>query len=264
MSIKRIILSRVDSLGDVILSLPVAGAIKKSDPSIKVLFVGRTYSESIIEASDFIDQFINFDELLNKSSSDQVLFFSRLKADAIIHLFPNKQLAKLARKSHIPIRIGTSHRLFHLLTCNKIVNLGRKKSDLHESQLNLKLLAPLKFKTDYELSEIPDLYGFNSFIKLNEQISNLLSPKHTNIILHPKSKGSAREWGLDNFSKLIDLLPLGKFKIFITGTAEDGKLMSDFIKKHDSKFTDLTGRLTLEELVSFISKADGLVAASTG
>jgi len=264
MTLKSIILSRTDSLGDVVLSLPVAGAIKKQDASIKVLFIGRTYSKSIIEASEFVDQFINFDELSKKTKTDQISFFQDINANAIIHIFPQKEIAKLAKKSNISIRIGTSHRLFHLLTCNRRVNLGRKNSDLHESQLNLKLLGPLSIKNNYSLGEISELYGFKKYVELNENVNGLISARRFNLILHPKSKGSAREWGLENFAELIELLPENMYKIFVTGTKEEGSLMLDFLEKYKSRITDLTGTLSLAELLSFISKADGLVAASTG
>ena len=42
---------------------------------------------------------------------------------------------------------------------------------------------------------------------------SLIDPQKFNLILHPKSKGSAPEWGLNNFEKLIRLLPKDKFKI---------------------------------------------------
>lgn len=264
MTLKSIILSRTDSLGDVVLSLPLAGAIKKQDAGIKVLFIGRTYSKSIIEASEFVDQFINYDELSKKTKSDQVSFFKDINANAIIHIFPQKEIAKLAKKSNIPIRIGTSHRFFHVLTCNRKINLGRKNSDLHESQLNLKLLGPLGIKNDYSLSAISDLYGFKKYVDLNENLSSLISTKRFNLILHPKSKGNAREWGLENFAELIELLTEDKYKIFVTGTKEEGNFMLDFLKKYKSRINDLTGTLSLAELLSFISKVDGLVAASTG
>ena len=264
MNIKSIILSRTDSLGDVILSLPLAGAVKKYDSAIKVIFLGKTYSKAIIETSDFVDEFIDYDEITRLSTKEQISEFRNLKADAIVHVFPNKEIAKLAKKANIPVRIGTSHRMFHLLTCNKLPNFTRKNSNLHEAQLNFKLLEPLGIKADYSLDKIPDLYGYNNFPVLDDRLQNLISAKRFNLILHPKSKGSAREWGLENFSKLVELLPENEYKIFVTGTQEEGNLMSKFLEKYKERITDLTGRMSLEELVSFISKADALVAASTG
>jgi len=69
---------------------------------------------------------------------------------------------------------------------------------------------------------------------------------------------------LDNFEQLVNLLPQDKYNIFITGTANEGEEMAKFIGKIGSKVTNLTGRLTLGELIAFIAGADGLVAASTG
>ena len=47
--------------------------------------------------------------------------------------------------------------------------------------------------------------------------------------------------------------------VFIMDLEDEGKLL----KKH-LEITDLTGKLSLEELVNFISYCDGLVSASTG
>jgi heptosyltransferase III len=91
----------------------------------------------------------------------------------------------------------------------------------------------------------------------------LIDPTKFNLILHPKSKGSAMEWGLPNFTKLISILPKTKFKIFVSGTADDGKLLSDFIKANPD-ITDLTGKLSLQQYIAFINSCNGLIAASTG
>ena len=264
MSAKTIILSRTDSLGDVVLTLPMAGAIKKQEPETRIVFIGKTYSKPLIETSAFIDEFVNYDELLQMNAQQQLQLFKQINAHAIVHVFPNKKIATLAKKAKIPMRIGTSHRTFHLLSCNKLVNLGRKNSDLHEAQLNLKLLKPLGLKTDYSLADIPGFYGFENLPDLPADIEKLISSDKFNLILHPKSKGSAREWGLENFEHLIKLLPQDKFKVFVSGTKDEGNLMKEFLEQNKNLLTDLTGKLSLSELIGFIGRADGLVAASTG
>ena len=70
--------------------------------------------------------------------------------------------------------------------------------------------------------------------------------------------------GLDNYSRLIGLLPKEKFSIFITGIKEEALLMKDFLLQHHDRVTDLTGKLTLDELIGLISRCDGILAASTG
>jgi ADP-heptose:LPS heptosyltransferase len=203
----------------------------------------------------------------------------KFQADVILHVFPVKEIQKLAKLAKIPVRIGTSHRWYSWLYCNKFIHYSRKKSNLHEAQLNLKLLEPLGIKKEFPLLEIPSFYGLTKLtpapyqgsedgewrMENGGQKSEVREVRGVfNLILHPKSKGSAREWGLDNFSKLIGLLPEDKFRISVTGTKEEGALMKDFLDQHRNRINDMTGKLSISELLAFINSCDGLVAASTG
>lgn len=262
--LKKIIISRTDGIGDVVLTLPAAGLLKKLYPNLQVCFIGRSYTQPVIRACKHIDEFVNWDEISALPQKGQLSFFKSLNADAIVHVFPNSQIAKLASEVGIPMRIGTSHRLYHWIYCTKLVSLGRKKSPLHESQLNLKLLCPLGAEPEYSLQEIAGLYGMDKIPPPGEPFKRLLDASKFNLILHPKSKGSAREWGLDNFGELIALLPKDKFKVFITGTTTDQQQLKPLLDKFGDEVIDLTGKMTLPEFMGFIGLADGLVAASTG
>lgn len=261
---KHIILSRTDGIGDVVLTMPAAGYLKKKFPQTRISFIGNTYTRDVVRLSEHIDGFFNWDELKQKSNAEQVAAFQEMKADWIIHIFPNRDIARLAWKAGIPNRIGTSHRLFHWLTCNRKVHFTRRRSGLHEAQLNFKLLSPLGVQDIPALSEIHPYFGFSNQPNPSENIRSLIDPHRFNLILHPKSRGSAREWGISNFEKLVNILPEDRFRIFITGTHAEGEQMKDFLSRIHSKAMDLTGKLNLEQLIAFISIADGLVAASTG
>ena len=263
---KRIIISRTDNLGDVILTLPMAGILKQEMPGCYIIFLGKGYTRPLIEACEFVDQFVDVE---NSSSiqhpASSISAFDALNADVILHVFPVREIQKLAKDSKIPLRIGTSHRWYSWLYCNKLVHYSRRKSSLHEAQLNLKLLEPLGIRENFTLQEIASFYGLTKFTNSpTHQLASSPTRQLFNLILHPKSKGSAREWGLANFSKLISLLPEDKFRIFITGTSEEGALMKDFLDQHRNRVTDMTGKLSLAELLSFINSCDGMVAASTG
>lgn len=251
-------------MGDVVLTLPLAGILKEYYPDSFIYFLAENYAAPIINSSVYIDKFISWTQMKNLPQSGRVEVFRNLHADAVIHVFPSLQIAKSAKKAKIPLRIGSGRRLCNLFYCNKNLFFSRRKSNLHESQLNINLLEPLGIFQEFNLSDIQKYYGLGRIPSLESRFARLLSKYHFNLILHPKSRGSAREWGLENFSKLIGMLPEEKFKIFITGTKEEGKSLHEFVGKHRERLTDLTGKLTLEQLISFISKADGLVAASTG
>ena len=150
--IKRIIISRTDNLGDVVLTLPLCGALKKEFKDTEIFFLGKNYAKPVIDCSVFVDKFISIDTVNSLNKHDRVKYLKEINADVIIHVFPNKTIAKLAKRAKIKYRIGTIRRFTHLLNCNKLVYLKRKNSNLHESQLNLRLLKPLKIKYNYVLT----------------------------------------------------------------------------------------------------------------
>jgi len=262
--IQNIIISRVDNIGDVILTLPLAGVLKELYPNSKITLLGKRYTQPIIDTTENIDSFLDWDAIRTRSKSEQIAIIHAIHADTIIHVFPKKRIAQLAKQAKIPLRIGTSHRIYHWGYCNKKIHLGRRNSKLHEAQLNLKLIVPLGAKKIYSLSEIPKYYGLTKVKPLKKDLHNLLSRNKLNVILHPTSKGSAREWGLDNFSKLIQILPEEQFNIFITGTKEDRSLLKEFLTRFENRIVDLTGQLTLDDLISLLNNTDGIISASTG
>jgi heptosyltransferase-3 len=262
---KHIIISRTDSIGDVVLTLPMCGRIKSTWPNSKITFLGRGYTQAIIEACAHVDSFLNWDDMKHQSPSQQLEIIEACDADVFIHVFPRQEILWLAKKARIPMRICTGHRLHALTKCNKLVFFSRKNSDLHEAQLNFKLLRPLGISDMVELTEIPRLYGFKA--KSSTPFALSLLQQHNskrNIILHPLSKGSAAEWSLSHYAELIERLPADRFHIYVTGTAEEGERVRASISLQHPHVSDLTGKLTLPELISFIGGCDILVAASTG
>jgi heptosyltransferase III len=257
------IISRTDAIGDVVLTLPVAGVLKSLYPQSVIYFLGRSYTEEVVKACVHVDRFLDWDEWKKLPDGAAVAAMSATGADTIIHVFPDRRIAKLAKQARIRQRIGTTNRLYHWFTCNRLVRLSRRHSPLHEAQLNLMLLVPLGAKAVYTTQEIEDYYGLTRLSPLSPDIAGLPDPGRFNLVLHPKSRGSAREWGLDNFRQLIRLLPQDHFKIFITGTAAEGELVRPLFTEFPF-LTDLTGRLSLGELMTFLSETDGLAAASTG
>jgi ADP-heptose:LPS heptosyltransferase len=145
------------------------------------------------------------------------------------------------------------------------VFFSRKKSPLHESQLNLKLLRPLGIRQEFSLAEVSTFYGFTHIPEeVKRKAETLLEGKEhlQKIVLHPLSKGSAVEWGVAHFRALVALLPKDKYAVYVTGTAQEGERIAELGGIAGAE--NITGKLSLLELVAFISKCDALVAASTG
>lgn len=257
---ENIIISRTDSIGDVILTLPIAGLLKRHFPTIKIAFLGKAYTRAVIEACQHIDQFIEVNDFLN---ADNIMIDGKAP-NAILHVFPVSAIAKKARQLKIPLRIGTTNRLYHWFTCNKLVALSRKNSNLHEAQLNLKLLKGLGLETEYSLEQIQEMFGLKNLKPLPQKFQTLIHSGKYNLILHPKSQGSAREWGIPNFVQLIQLLDKDRYQLFVSGTEKEGILLAPLFDAVGDAVINITGQMNLDEFISFIAACDGLVANSTG
>ena len=263
MGTQRILISRTDAIGDVVLTLPLAGILKQYLPQVEVYFLGKTYTRDVVDLSEDIDGFLDWSEISVKPEQEGIELFKQYAFDSIIHVFPDRAIARMAKKAGIAKRIGTSHRIYNWAYCNRLVHFSRKKSELHEAQLNAKLLSALGIDQDFSLDEIQGFYHLRLKQKLDDSFAALLHPDKKNIILHSKSKGSAREWGLDNFRGLISLLPPDKYRIFLSGTEEEGLLFREKLLGPEHVI-DISGQMSLAQFIAFIHASDALVAASTG
>jgi heptosyltransferase-3 len=263
-TIKHVLISRIDAIGDVVLTLPMAAYLKELLPGVKVSFLGRTYTQPVIKTCQTVDEFINYDELKKQPADGQIAFLKSKNIDAVIHVFPNKHVAAVMRQAGVKLRIGTTNRLFHWHTCNSLVKLSRKKSDLHEAQLNLILLRPFGLTEVQSLPAVIDHYHFENKTALPQSLGNLLLADKFNLIIHPKSHGSGIEWGLDNYAKLIGLLPADKYNVMVSGSDKEKTLLTGWIKSLPETVVDITGKMPLDEFIAFIFNADGLLASGTG
>jgi heptosyltransferase III len=259
---KTILISRTDSIGDVVLTLPLCVYLKEKFPSCKIIFLGSNYTKSIVSLLLEIDDFISWNEVENLPLLEKLKVLQNLKIDVCLHVFPKKEIASIVKKAKIPVRIGTSHRAYHLLTCNIRLNFTRKNSKLHESQLNFELLKPFDFNEIPSLEEISENLTQHLQLPKNMEQKDFFGIKNA-IILHPKSQGSALEWPIEKYINLAYKLLLQGEKVVFTGTENEGEQFRKLIPKNENCF-DLTGKMTLDELIVFIVQSKALIACSTG
>lgn len=166
----QVIVSRTDSIGDTILTLPICGYLKQLYPNIELIYLGKGYVRDVVAQCSHVDRLIEYTPGSIESSLKQE------NADAILHVFPRADVAVAAKQAKIKHRIGTWGRFFHWNTCNHLVPFSRKWSGLHESQLNFQLLRGLSVHHTPTLEEIPSLYGLP-----------LAAADREGVILHPGS-----------------------------------------------------------------------------
>ncbi|HEX2618378.1 MAG TPA: hypothetical protein VHL57_12600, partial [Flavobacteriales bacterium] len=181
---RTVILSRPDNLGDAVVTLTTAGWLKKHAPDTRILVLIKAYTRPVWERSVHVDGIITLEELSAAGEAGAVQRLKALNAGAIVHVFPHRDVARWAKAAGIARRIGTSHRWWHWLTCNERVSFSRKRSDLHEAQLNIKLLEPFGIAVPTEVSELVPWIGLR-VPPPPDDVRALLRPGRRNVVLHP-------------------------------------------------------------------------------
>ena len=255
----HILICRPDNIGDVVLTLPLASYLKQRYPKARIGFLCRAYAAPMVRCCKALDYVVEVEQI-----ADMEAEFARSDIDTVIFAKPDKRLAAAAKKAGIKHRVGTSHRLFHWLHCNRLAHFSRVKSTLHEAQLNFALLRPLGIRHIPTLEEIPPLYQLTAPAYHGNPH---LMPDLLHIVIHPKSNGNGREWPIDHYTELARLLlRQWNVQIWITGSEAEG----EWIAEHAPELLALPnvgnvcGKFKLDELSAFIQACDGLIASGTG
>ncbi|MBI3231214.1 MAG: hypothetical protein HYZ45_13915, partial [Burkholderiales bacterium] len=95
---ERILICRTDNIGDVVLTLPLAGYLKQHYPGVQVDFLVRGYAAPVVRLSRFVDQVYCQEDL-----GDASCFFAKGAWTTVIFAFPQRALASAAKRARLRV-----------------------------------------------------------------------------------------------------------------------------------------------------------------
>jgi ADP-heptose:LPS heptosyltransferase len=258
---RRIMITRTDNIGDVVLTLPLAGYLKQIYPQAEIVFVCRRYAAAVVAQCRHVDRVLTLEEM----GGDQAGAMARSGCDTALFAFPRRHLAIAALRAGIARRVGSSRRVYHWFTANRLINISAKKTPLHEAQLSFKLLLPLGIDYVPTLEQVWKLYGLTT--PRHPAADAVLAAPGFKLILHPKSNGNGREWPLEHYTTLARMLgAAGGVRVLVTGSPAEGELLAQQAPALLAlpNVENLCGRLDLEGFTALVGGCDGLIASGTG
>ena len=259
--LSRILIVRTDRIGDVVLTLPLAGIIKKHYPEVKVSFLVREYTKPLTLNNPAIDEIITLEEIRDNFISE----IRSRKFDAAVVVYPTSKLAFDLFFSGIKTRIGTGYRWYSFLF-NKKIFQHRKYAEKHELEFNVDLLSDLGISEKVSIENVEyNLHpGENSIHKIEALLEQKnVKKEQKTVIIHPGSGGSAMDLPIEKLTQITKLLAQQlDINVIITGADTEKALCERFVL--DNKIVNLAGCFDLGGLMALISKADLLIANSTG
>ncbi|MGL4868316.1 MAG: glycosyltransferase family 9 protein [Cetobacterium sp.] len=256
----RVLIIRLSSIGDVILTTPVLKELKKKYPEAIIDFlVLENFKDSIL-GCPYVDNLILFDKKKHDGFKNMLKFGKELKNNNYDYVF---DLHSKVRSKIISSAIGAKTFIY-------------KKRGLLKTLL-VKMKA-IKYKVDNTI--VKNYFGAFKILNLNykgedltftfknedlEKIKTLCIDYENVPMIAPGASKETKKWTKEEFAQLSKLLynKYGKKPIIIGSNSEYE--MCESIKKLSGEVAiNLAGKLSLKESGALLSKASFLVTNDSG
>ena len=250
-AVRDILVVRNDRFGELLLNIPALRALKETFRLAKITVVLSSYAQDLGKDIPFIDAVIAW-ERKRHSLAENLRLLRIIKAgnfDAAVMLNPSKEFNILTYLAGIKIRVGYDRKWGFLL--NFRMKDRKYLGEKHEIEYNLDLVGLIGAKTgDMSLT-------FNV---------NGCAPKEetADIIIHPFTSDSVKQWPIENFISLAKRLAIGLgLRIAIVGGKEEANLAYLFDGLGPG-IINLIGKTSLNQLASLLRCAKLLISCDSG
>ncbi|MEM7107004.1 MAG: glycosyltransferase family 9 protein [Bacteroidota bacterium] len=267
MAIRKVLVIRFSSIGDIVLTTPVIRNLKTQFSEIEVHYCTKSAYVSILEGNPYLDKIHHLDESLNQLVSA----LKKEKFDLIIDLHSN------LRTRIIKLRLGVKSHTFDKLNWEKwlFVNLKiNKLPNIHIVDRYMQTLAPLGIKMD--------ALGLDYFIPESDELAiDELPPSHQKeyVALAIGAQHSTKKLP---FKRLIELCDKINKPIILLGGKDDFKIaerIEVFFRKTNKSepreegllemgkktvIFNACGKYTLNQSASILKKAKYVFSHDTG
>ncbi|EKD63170.1 MAG: hypothetical protein ACD_51C00327G0016 [uncultured bacterium] len=257
--VKEILIIRLWTLGETILTLPMIERIRKEYPHAKITVLARNANKAIFKNIDFID-----DVLLFERENFRILWGLRGRFDLAIDTEPYLRVSGLLARFLGKKQIGFDHGVRGKIYSQKV----RYDDHKHAAELFCDLLKPIGI--EYKPNTLVRLKSTDISAKIESMIGKSLNEARV-IGMHASTADSAkyRAWPIKNFaelaSKIID--ENANASVVLTGSPSEHKLNEEIIKMcagDRKRIFNLAGVLSFEEFIGLFDCLDVFVSNDTG
>ncbi len=240
-NIKKILFITLTNIGDLVLTLPVLGVLKKEFPKASITVLAGSEAGEIVRA--------------DSSVSDILIYNKRAR------LFDKLKLVSKLRSMAFDMAVDMRHSLFPILVGAKYRTPIFKGSDreIHRKKKHLNILSVMGIST--EDAPFPSLFSREDRLRVNSILNKkgILSDDKI-IAIAPGAKSHMKRWKIDGFMDVcLRLSKEADIVVAIIGDSNDKAIGSQIIANSESKAYDLSGVFNLRELAYFLSLSKLLI-----
>ena len=231
---KKILLFKIGSIGDVLMTTPLVRQLRKEFPKSEIVYYVGKYSAPVLVGNKNVSRLVPFDQsiFIKKNLFKAVKLRNEIKKqnfDVAFVLDKHWAFGAFIKSCGIPVRIGFDRDGEGKYHTHKIIY----KQVQHEITYYLSLLETIEIKPsndtqmDLHLSKKDTSFADNFFKK------NKFSRKVIGITLgggtNPGAVHHFKRWSTDRYIELVHNLA-GQYKILLLGGPEDKELNENIIK----------------------------------
>ncbi len=265
----KVLVTRTDKLGDLVLSLPVFEFLHQARPDLEIHALVAPGSEPLVEHAPHLAGVWTWS--VDAAPAVQEDLRARLAAEgfeAAIMLQYRRELALLLRAAGIGRRHGPWSRFSSWFLLNRGSWQKRSHSRRHEMDQNLDLARRFLGRAG---AQIPRPRHSRVHLgagqaELGRDFRREYQAEDAHVVfIHPGSGGSALDWPVERFAGVAGALAaLDNFQVFITGSAADAATVAALTPLLDGRVRLLVDRYNLRDFLGVLTGADYFVGPSTG
>ncbi|MFH1846388.1 MAG: lipopolysaccharide heptosyltransferase II [Candidatus Omnitrophota bacterium] len=263
---KRILITRTDRLGDVVLSTPAIRVIRKKYPDAYIAFMVRPENRDVVANNPYLDDVILYDKYGRQKSFWDTISFARTlkqkKYDIAIALHPTNRVHIMFFLAGIKDRIGYDNKMGWLL--NKKVPHYKQQGNKHEVEYSFDLLKQFGFDVR-DTERKPYIYTTDEDKRLIDCVKKNFAISDNIIAIHPGASCASKRWNPARFGMAADELSK-KYKadIVLIGGEETKPFSKITAKSMKKRVVNLTGMLRVGELAEFLSRCRIFISNDSG
>lgn len=262
LDVKRILLINLAFIGDVILSTPVARALKGNYPNSRIDMLVVPLAAEVAAMNPYVDRVIEYDKKgRHRSWSELCRLLGMLRAEnydlAVATNFAARG-AMVAWASGAKRRLGykAQHAQWFLTDASQAVRDGTK----HEAENYLDVLQPLALglvDTSLELRP-PE----QAVATVQQRFVKTVGEKWT--VLCPVGSYARKSWTREGYAQLLRELAAKNVRTFLIGGRREEQELREIQLAAGGVGEVLAGTLSLAEVTALLARSDLLVSVDTG
>ncbi len=266
LSPKRLLVIRLDRIGDVVLSTPVVQVLRQKFPHAFIAMLVRRVCQDLVQGNPYLNEVLLYDKEVEHRSAWSTLRFARglrrYEFDTALMLHPSNRSHWIPWLAGIPIRVGYDWKAKRLLT--HPLPHRKQEGARHEALYTLDMLRLFGIEAADPRPHVPIQAA------ANHRIETLLSASPPDaaarlIAVHPSASCVSKRWMPERFAEVADrLIAQQKARICLVADEPDAVFAHQVASAMRHPALNLAGQLNLAELAALLRHCRLLISNDSG